>query len=219
MSAPATPSTPTSATSPQPSSKGGFLRSLALKPSSRSATDDSASSAPKSKPAKEKKPKHEASPLEQELMLMQFLGGGSMARNEKRYAEKQAKAAGATKVNGQLVGVSELHRDARGGRWRDQDEELEFRGLLANADEVDPLDASAHPSSHSSKSRHRPEPLSLVPQNTDRRADSARREFIESSFNPTGKPIFSGPNPSSVTVDSHASKQSRLKRLFKSRSN
>jgi hypothetical protein len=215
MSAPATPSTPSSAT--QPASKGGFLRSLALKPSSKSAVGDATSSAPKSKPVKEKKSKHEErpSPVDQELMLMQFMGGGSIARNEKRYAEKQAKAAGATKVNGQLVGVPELHRDARGGRWRDQDEELEFRGLLADSD---PLDTSAHPSSRSSKSRHRPEPLSLVPQNTDRRVESARREFLDSSFNPTSKPIFSGPNPSSVTIDSHASKRSGFKRLFKSRS-
>ena len=146
-----------------------------------------------------------------------------MKRNEKQLAEKQAKASGAKKVNGQLVGVADFHRDERGRVWRDRDEELEFRGLLANSEEVGPLDTSAYPSSRSSKTRHRPEPLSIMPTNTDHRArgdaETARREFLEASFNPASKAILTGPNPSSVTVDSHASKRSGLKRLFKSKSN
>lgn len=195
---------------PPPASKPtglGRLRSFALHPRSKSISDEpssSAGSSSKSKHAKEKKEKKEKKakyddrPLQmsQELALMQFMGGGKMETHMQQYAVKQAKASGAPKVHGQRVGVDELYRDGRGGVWRDQDEELEYRGLLGEnsepaqgADfdqwvgfdgergaaafdgaEVDPLDTSAR---SSRAHRRRTAPLSPVTQNTSHRSRAA----------------------------------------------
>ena len=276
MTAASVPPSPVPQTPNTKASGFSRLRSLSIKPASHSRSKSTVEGSSKSKPAKEKKPKYDERPLQmsQELALMQFMGGGSMETHMKRYAEKQAKATGASKTSGQLVGVGELHRDGRGGVWRDQDEELEYEGLLAANEssdtsvepgwdwvqfdeqrgvgaadggrssmstqdsrldpryaiqaEVDPLDTSLLPhSSRSSKSRRRPEPLTLASPHTSHRIratnptdhlEDARREFLDSSFNPVPKPVFSASNASSATIDSSGSKKSSvLKGLFKSK--
>ncbi|KAF7798711.1 hypothetical protein EIP86_009935 [Pleurotus ostreatoroseus] len=131
--APSVPPTPTTA------SGKGFLRGLSMRHSrNKSAAGVEDASSSKSKPAKEKKSKYanERPPqISTDLALAQFMGGGKIEHHMKQQAKKQAKAAGATRENGQLVGVGELHRDGRGGVWRDPEEEMEYTGLLDRDEE------------------------------------------------------------------------------------
>ncbi|GJF00268.1 hypothetical protein PsYK624_165520 [Phanerochaete sordida] len=92
------------------------------------------SSAAIAKGKKSKYAKFHPAPLSNDLALAQLLDGGSTEYNVKRYARKQAKADGAVKVEGQLVGVGDVWRDGAGGVWRDQDEEMEFAHLLGDAE-------------------------------------------------------------------------------------
>ncbi|THH01903.1 hypothetical protein EW026_g866 [Hermanssonia centrifuga] len=73
-------------------------------------------------------------PLGNELALAQLMDGGKLEAHVKCFAENQAKAVGAVKVNGQLVGVGDVWRDEQGGIWMDQDEEWEFTHLLGEDD-------------------------------------------------------------------------------------
>lgn len=89
-----------------------------------------AASAAVAKNKKSKYAKYRPPPLATELALAQFMDGGKIDDHVTRYAEAQAKAAGAIKVDGQLVGVGDVWRDGEGGIWRDQDEEWEYAHLL-----------------------------------------------------------------------------------------
>lgn len=88
------------------------------------------SNAAVAKTKKSKYAKLRPAPLNNDLALAQFMDGGHLEDHVKRYAELQAKAAGAVKVDGQLVGVGDVWRDGEGGIWRDQDEEWEYAHLL-----------------------------------------------------------------------------------------
>ncbi|KAH9951113.1 hypothetical protein B0H21DRAFT_719616 [Amylocystis lapponica] len=92
-------------------------------------------SAAVSKSKKTKYAKYRPPPLAAELALAQFADGGKMDDHVKHFLEAQARAAGATVVNGQLVGVGDVWRDGDGGVWRDQDEEWEYAHLLGGDDD------------------------------------------------------------------------------------
>ncbi|RXW24808.1 hypothetical protein EST38_g1013 [Candolleomyces aberdarensis] len=66
--------------------------------------------------------------LANELALMQFADGGKMEDHIKR---KMTTESGA---------VGDVYRDGKGGVWWDRDEELEYRGLLADSDSGSPTD-------------------------------------------------------------------------------
>ncbi|CAL1713182.1 unnamed protein product [Somion occarium] len=89
-----------------------------------------ASSAAVAKNKKSKYAKFRPPPLANELALAQLMDGGKLGDHVTRFAEAHAKAAGAVKVDGQLVGVGDVWRDGEGGIWRDQDEEWEYAHLL-----------------------------------------------------------------------------------------
>lgn len=140
----AVPCTPPATTTEHDSSRGTTkrFRSLSIKPSTRL---KSAAPSTKSQPApshaavtKEKKSKYAESrpaPLATDLALAQFAGGGTLDHHAKQYVQQQAKHSGAArKENGQLVGVSDVWRDAEGRIWRDQEEEWEFTHLLGGAE-------------------------------------------------------------------------------------
>lgn len=91
----------------------------------RAAKSTAVAKAKKSKYAKFRPP-----PLGTELALAQLMDGGKMEDHIARFAQAQAKAGGAVKVNGQLVGVGSVWRDGEGGVWRDEDEEWEYAHLL-----------------------------------------------------------------------------------------
>ncbi|CDO68828.1 hypothetical protein BN946_scf184805.g37 [Trametes cinnabarina] len=99
---------------------------------SRAEANMAVSASKKSKYAKLRPP-----PLAMELALAQLADGGSIEDHIRRFAEAQAKAAGATELtrDGRLVGVSDVYRDGAGGVWRDQDEEWEYAHLLGGDDE------------------------------------------------------------------------------------
>lgn len=217
------PTTPP-ADQPSGSRKGLRFRSLSLKPSSRSksSTDSAPPPPPPPKERKEKKPKHrdEGHPMQlaTDLALAQLLGGGSIEHHMKQAAEKEAKRAGAKKVNGQYVGVGDVYRDAEGRVWRDRDEAWEHHALIerntrqaeqevwgrrerrgrTHADfggDVSPTSSleSYDAPAHHGKAKRRPEPLDLAPSrpSTSSRkhyAGDARREFLDSSFVPPPAP-------------------------------
>ncbi|KAI0954759.1 hypothetical protein AcW1_006547 [Taiwanofungus camphoratus] len=87
-------------------------------------------SASVSKNKKSKYAKYRPPPLAAELALAQLVDGGKMDDHIRQFAEAQARAAGATMVDGKLVGVGDVWRDGAGGVWRDQDEEWEYAHLL-----------------------------------------------------------------------------------------
>ncbi|KAJ2915934.1 hypothetical protein MD484_g4460, partial [Candolleomyces efflorescens] len=60
--------------------------------------------------------------LANELALMQFADGGKMEDHIKRTMTTESGAVG------------DVYRDGKGGVWWDQDEELEYRGLLADSE-------------------------------------------------------------------------------------
>ncbi|KAI0831894.1 hypothetical protein BC628DRAFT_1499814 [Trametes gibbosa] len=99
---------------------------------SRAQATATVSASKKSKYAKFRPP-----PLATELALAQLADGGSLEDHIRRFAEAQAKAAGATELtrDGRLVGVSDVYRDGAGGVWRDQDEEWEYAHLLGGDEE------------------------------------------------------------------------------------
>ena len=81
---------------------------------------------------KDKKAKYAKypAPLDRDLALAQFMDGGKPEDQVRKFVEARAKMSGAQKVNGQYVGAGDVYRDAQGGVWRDQDEELEYTHLL-----------------------------------------------------------------------------------------
>ncbi|THH27315.1 hypothetical protein EUX98_g6877 [Antrodiella citrinella] len=83
------------------------------------------------KSKKSKYSKYHPAPLNNDLALAQLLEGGKIDDHVSRFTKADAKAAGAVKVNGQLVGVGSVWRDGEGGIWRDKDEELEYAHLLS----------------------------------------------------------------------------------------
>ncbi|KAI0345850.1 hypothetical protein BDW22DRAFT_918312 [Trametopsis cervina] len=84
---------------------------------------------------KSKYSKLHPAPLANELALAQLMDGGKLDHHVKEYAEAQAKANGAKKTDGQLVGVGDVWRDEEGGIWMDQDEEWEYTHLLGGDDD------------------------------------------------------------------------------------
>lgn len=121
------------------------LKSLSsLKSGKRSKSDEiiSHTSQPTAvtKSKKSKYAKALPTPLANELALAQLMDGGKLNDHVKRYTKAQAKAAGAAQVDGQLVGVGDVWRDAEGGVWRDQDEVWEFVHLLGDDEEELPMD-------------------------------------------------------------------------------
>lgn len=73
--------------------------------------------------------------LQRDVALMQFLDGGSDEKNIKNVMRKKAKAERSERgldfeCKGEDVAVDGVWRDGKGGIWRDEDEELEFYGLL-----------------------------------------------------------------------------------------
>ncbi|KAI0074014.1 hypothetical protein K474DRAFT_1774292 [Panus rudis PR-1116 ss-1] len=114
-------------------------RSAATPPTPPANTDvkkaHAVASAAVAKTKKSKYAKHRPPPLATELALAQLMDGGKMDEHITRYAEAQAKAAGAVKVDGQLVGVGDVWRDGEGGIWRDQDEEWEYAHLLGGEED------------------------------------------------------------------------------------
>ncbi|KAI8996490.1 hypothetical protein BD414DRAFT_478200 [Trametes punicea] len=107
------------------------------KSSMQSKTVRAEASAAVSASKKSKYAKFRPPPLATELALAQLADGGSIEDHIRRFAEAQAKAAGATELtrDGRLVGVSDVYRDGAGGVWRDQDEEWEYAHLLGGDDE------------------------------------------------------------------------------------
>ncbi|KAF6761766.1 hypothetical protein DFP72DRAFT_630175 [Ephemerocybe angulata] len=69
--------------------------------------------------------------LASDLALMQFADGGRMEDHIKRAMTTETGA------------VADVYRDAHGGVWRDRDEELEYRALLADADSGCAMDTSS----------------------------------------------------------------------------
>ncbi|KAI0766158.1 hypothetical protein BD413DRAFT_717911 [Trametes elegans] len=110
----------------------GSRRSPTQAKASRAQASAAVSASKKSKYAKFRPP-----PLATELALAQLADGGSIEDHIRRFAEAQAKAAGATEMtrDGRLVGVSDVYRDGVGGVWRDQDEEWEYAHLLGGDEE------------------------------------------------------------------------------------
>ncbi|EIM80311.1 uncharacterized protein STEHIDRAFT_172599 [Stereum hirsutum FP-91666 SS1] len=73
--------------------------------------------------------------LQRDVALMQFMGGGSHEKNIKNVMRKKAKAERKEQgldfeCKGEDVAVDEVWRDGKGGIWRDEDEALEYHGLL-----------------------------------------------------------------------------------------
>ncbi|KAK7686354.1 hypothetical protein QCA50_010578 [Cerrena zonata] len=75
-------------------------------------------------------PKARPPPLATDLALAQFMDGGNVEDQIKRYNDAKAKSGGAVQVNGQLVGVGDVYRDEDGNAWRDREEALEHARLL-----------------------------------------------------------------------------------------
>ena len=137
-------------------------------------------------------------PLSNEMALAQLLDGGYLDDHAKRYAELHAKAAGAEKVNGQLVGVGDVWRDGEGGIWRDQDEEWEFAHLLGGEEDFCSGDGKAHwVQFDSPKLAEDGRRASLSTQDSDLSARFAMSVETESHDDLAG---FGGALPSTVTV-------------------
>ncbi|KAI0358211.1 hypothetical protein OH77DRAFT_1475075 [Trametes cingulata] len=136
---------------------------------SRAQASAAVSASKKSKYAKFRPP-----PLATELALAQLADGGSIEDHIRRFAEAQAKAAGATELtrDGRLVGVSDVYRDGAGGLWRDQDEEWEYAHLLGGDDEFCGSEQSWERFGSPTKTRK----PSIVPSDVD----DARRGSVSS---------------------------------------
>ncbi|KAF5393946.1 hypothetical protein D9757_000317 [Collybiopsis confluens] len=76
--------------------------------------------------------------LSNELLLMQFMGGGSLETHAKRVMEKQAKeVAPAGRPKG-AAPVGTVYRDGSGRMWWDVDEAIEYQALLPPASPESP---------------------------------------------------------------------------------
>ncbi|KAL0569502.1 hypothetical protein V5O48_012470 [Marasmius crinis-equi] len=64
--------------------------------------------------------------LQTELLLMQFTGGGSLETNAQRLMEQRAKAT-TTKA------VDAVYKDENGMMWLDEDERIEYQGLIPSS--------------------------------------------------------------------------------------
>ncbi|KAH8104635.1 hypothetical protein BXZ70DRAFT_601558 [Cristinia sonorae] len=132
---PSTPQAP-SPHAKEPKRTLKHFRSLsALKPSRRARTEPVATTTEKKSSdvtaiKKSKYAKYRPAPLTNDLALAQLMDGGRMDDHASRFVRTEAKAAGAVKVDGQLVGVGGVWKDGEGGIWRDRDEELEYAHLL-----------------------------------------------------------------------------------------
>lgn len=96
----------------------------------------------------------------------------------KRVMEKQAKKA-AKHANAGEGAVADVHRDGNGGLWRDQAEEMEYKPLLANAEEDDWVhfedeDSAVATPATVKTPRKRPSPLKLAG------AASSQQKFADS---------------------------------------
>ncbi|KAK0188470.1 hypothetical protein F5146DRAFT_1055384 [Armillaria mellea] len=182
-----------------------------------------ARSASMSVPAKSKKQLPPT--LMNELMLMQFTGGGKMSTHITRVMDAQAKQQGNLPVGTR----ADVYRDAAGRVWWDRDEQTEYQWLLQKDDpdasdssdsegedapsqwvkfRAESLDAqkvklapmTLQPILTSDGKKKRPTPLNL-----------ARKEFLEQSFMPPTIPLppipVSAPRPIPST---HAPKKSKL---------
>lgn len=111
----------------------------------------SSKSQPKTKASSKPAPQQLPPSLAHELLMMQFMGGGSLERNAKRMMEQQARdmapVGGAhhsshhsghddrrrkskSANTGAPLPRGEAYRDGRGNMWWDENEAVEFRGLL-----------------------------------------------------------------------------------------
>lgn len=234
----AIPATPTAAAS-EPKRGLNRFRTLSLKPRTKASGDASkekSKTLPPPSTKEKKKAKYDQDRpalIATELALAQLMGGGSIEHHMRQSAEKEAKRNGAKKVDGQLVGVAPLHCDANGRVWRDQDEEWEYEHLLSAGAEreqggdwvqfderarrrrsestsnSDDSRSAFTPSSRSSKSKHRPEPLNLAPIDPV----DARRDFLQSSFAP--QPVV----PATAPLDVPSKRPTLLKSMFGGKKN
>lgn len=121
--------------------------------------------------------------LTNELLLLQFMDGGSIESNLKRVMKKQA--TNAAKNASAQVAVDDVHRDGKDGYWRDQDEEMEYKPLLPTQEGdgwVQPDDGAVPSPKTKKAARKRPAPLNLVGA-----ACSSRSGFAD-SFAPASAP-------------------------------
>ncbi|KAG7094258.1 hypothetical protein E1B28_007862 [Marasmius oreades] len=80
----------------------------------------------KAKKTKTKTKTHPPLPpaLQNELMLMQFAGGGSLEANAHKFLEERSKRDGTTKA------IDAVYRDENGVMWLDEDERVEYQALI-----------------------------------------------------------------------------------------
>ncbi|TRM58747.1 hypothetical protein BD626DRAFT_510401 [Schizophyllum amplum] len=120
-------------------------------------------------------------PMENELALMQFLGGGKVETHARTVMRQQAPRSRRTSTGG---GVPAAYRDARGQHWLDRDEALEYRGPI----EVVP---------GRDRESRRPPPLHLAHPDRinrpSRRADSAHASRSEYTENASRQPSTARP--------------------------
>lgn len=126
QSTPSGPSPTTDSRSPTPTQE--MMSSYKPPSRSHSRTHSIASTVTKTK--KTKYAKARPPPLATDLALAQFIDGGNVEDQIKRYNDARARSDGAGKVNGQLVGVGDVYRDEDGNAWRDREEALEHARLL-----------------------------------------------------------------------------------------
>ncbi|KAJ8084462.1 hypothetical protein PM082_003232 [Marasmius tenuissimus] len=112
---------PTSATSRTRTRTHSRSRSGSVSPTKASPSRR----APGSSKPKNKAKNHPPLPpaLQTELLLMQFTGGGSLSTNAQRLMEQRAKAT-TTKA------VDAVYKDENGMLWLDEDERIEYEGLI-----------------------------------------------------------------------------------------
>ncbi|KAJ7601140.1 hypothetical protein C8J56DRAFT_1020054 [Mycena floridula] len=174
-----------------------------------SPTKKTASKPPSPTRPRAKAPKAKATlppTLDNELLLLQFMDGGSLERNMKRVMAKEAKRAAKNASAAAERPVGDAHRDGNGGLWRDRDEEMEYVPLLAPATEdegwvqfdadaeeikegstlpIPTISVSSSPSS-SKRTRRRPAPLDLAAAQP---ASSPASPGFGDSFAPSPLPI------------------------------
>lgn len=123
-----TPAPPSPTLSRTPTPTQAMMSSYKAPSRTHSRTHSVASTVTKSK--KSKYTRERPPPLATDLALAQFMDGGNVEDQIKRYNDARAKSVGSTKVNGQLVGVGDVYRDENGNVWRDREEALEHARLL-----------------------------------------------------------------------------------------
>lgn len=124
--------------------------------------------------------------LANELLLMQFVGGGSLETHAKRVMEKQAReAAPAGKAKGS-VPVGTVYRDESGNMWWDQEEAIEYQSLLPPVSPESPgrtwvMFGSPSPKSPSHRAIHQCMALGVGKEDEERR-DSITSSNMSSSL-------------------------------------